>query len=125
MLRSFSLFLLALPALTASCASYTESVNALESIHQEPAAGPEGPSPAGREPFMQYAFGARPAEELYDIREDPDQLNNLADDATYQGVKKELSEKLMGILEESGDPRVTNDGMTFEKPPDAGDPKGR
>jgi len=77
----------------------------------------------GMERFVQYAFGVRPAEELYDLREDPDQLNNLADNATYQKVKEELSGKLMGILEETGDPRVTGDGMTFEKPPFAGELK--
>ena len=74
----------------------------------------------GMDKFIQYAFGARPAEELYDIREDPDQLKNLADDPTYVRVKKELSSKLMGILEKTGDPRVTGDGMTFERPPFAG-----
>jgi hypothetical protein len=55
MVRSGSLILLTLLAFTPSCASYKESVQALESIHQEPAAGPEAPSTAGREPFMQYA----------------------------------------------------------------------
>jgi N-sulfoglucosamine sulfohydrolase len=79
----------------------------------------------GMDSFMQYAFGARPAEELYDLREDPDQMRNLADDATYQKVKNELSQKLMGILTESGDPRVTGDGMTFERPPFAGEWKKR
>lgn len=79
----------------------------------------------GMAPFIQYAFGARPAEELYDIREDPDQLNNLARDAKYQRVKQELSKKLMGILEQTGDPRVTGDGMTFENPPFAGELKKR
>ncbi len=77
----------------------------------------------GMDRFIQYAFGARPAEELYDRRADPDQLNNLADDAAYRQVKKKLSDQLLGILEESGDPRVTGDGMTFEKPPFAGDLK--
>ncbi len=74
----------------------------------------------GMDKFIQYAFGARPAEELYDLRDDPDQLNNLADDPGYQKVKKELSAKLMKVLEETGDPRVTGDSMTFEKPPYAG-----
>lgn len=78
---------------------------------------------AGMAPFVEYAFGVRPAEELYDIREDPDQLNNLANDPTYQKVRKSLSEKLMGILEETGDPRVTGDCMTFEEPPFAGELK--
>ncbi len=70
--------------------------------------------------FLGYAFGARPAEELYDLREDPDQLRNVAEDPTYRNVKEGLSERLMGILKDTGDPRVTGDGMTYEKPPFAG-----
>jgi uncharacterized sulfatase len=77
----------------------------------------------GMEPFVQYAFGARPAEELYDLRSDPDQLNNRADDGEYQEIKRKLSDQLLSILRDSGDPRVTGDGMTFERPPYAGESK--
>jgi len=74
-------------------------------------------------PFMQYAFGARPAEELYHLGDDPDQLTNLADDPQHADIKKRLSAKLMTVLKETGDPRVTGDGRTFENPPFTGDPK--
>lgn len=75
--------------------------------------------------FLLFAFGPRPAEELYDLRNDPHQMENLAGDPAFAAVKKELSEKLMGVLESTGDPRVSGDGMTFEKPPFAGELKKR
>ena len=65
----------------------------------------------------QYAFGKRPAEELYDLKADPDQTRNLAADPAYATRKTELSSRLMDILKSTGDPRVTGDGQTFERPP--------
>jgi arylsulfatase A-like enzyme len=64
-----------------------------------------------------YAFGKRPAEELYDLRTDPDQMRNVADDPAYAAVRKEMAERLMGVLTDAGDPRVTGDGKTFDRPP--------
>ena len=64
-----------------------------------------------------YAFGKRPAEELYDLRKDPDQTRNVADDPAYATARKDLSDRLMKVLTETGDPRVTGDGMTFERSP--------
>ncbi|MCI0682515.1 MAG: sulfatase [Gemmataceae bacterium] len=64
-----------------------------------------------------YAFGKRPAEELFDIAKDPDQVHNVAADPAYAGAKKELATRLLGILTDAGDPRVTGDGQTFERPP--------
>ncbi len=64
-----------------------------------------------------YAFGKRPAEELYDCRTDPDQIKNLADDPAYAKQKAELSGKLMEVLKAAQDPRVTGDGQMFERPP--------
>jgi N-sulfoglucosamine sulfohydrolase len=63
------------------------------------------------------AFGKRPAEELYDLSKDPDQVHNVAADAAYAKQKGELSERLMKLLKEAADPRVTGDGQTFDRPP--------
>jgi arylsulfatase A-like enzyme len=74
----------------------------------------------GREEWAwhyKYAFGKRPAEELYDLRTDPDQMRNVADDPAYAAVRKEMAERLMGVLTDAGDPRVTGDGKTFDRPP--------
>jgi arylsulfatase A-like enzyme len=63
------------------------------------------------------SFARRPAEELFDLRQDPDQTNNLAADPAYAGSKRALAEQLMSVLRETGDPRVTGDGQTFERAP--------
>ena len=64
-----------------------------------------------------YAFGKRPAEELYDLRQDPDQTLNIAADPAYAKQKEELSTRLLKILADSKDPRVLEEGKTFENPP--------
>jgi arylsulfatase A-like enzyme len=65
----------------------------------------------------QFAFGKRPAEELYDLSKDPDQVNNVAADPAYAKRKQELAGKLQKLLVDAGDPRVTGDGQTFDRPP--------
>ncbi|MCL2710341.1 MAG: sulfatase [Planctomycetaceae bacterium] len=70
--------------------------------------------------YYDYAFGKRPAEELYDLRDDPDYRVNVAERPEYAAAKKELSERLMNILISTGDPRVTGDGTTYDKPPFGG-----
>jgi N-sulfoglucosamine sulfohydrolase len=64
-----------------------------------------------------WAFAKRPGEELYDLSKDPDQVKNVADDPAYAEKKKELSGKLMRVLTEAEDPRVTEGGKMFENPP--------
>lgn len=65
----------------------------------------------------EFAFGKRPAEELYDLRQDHDQVNNLAGDPAYAAQKQALSKRLMQILEEAKDPRVAGAGQMFDQPP--------
>jgi arylsulfatase A-like enzyme len=67
--------------------------------------------------FYDYAFAKRPGEELYDLRNDPDQIVNVADEAAYAETKRELSAQLLKTLRDAGDPRVTGDGETFERSP--------
>lgn len=67
--------------------------------------------------FIDLGFSRRPAEELYDVKNDPDQINNVADRPEFAAIRRELSERLMSILKESSDPRVTGDGSTFDKSP--------
>lgn len=66
------------------------------------------------------SFGLRPGEELYDVRKDPDMIKNLAADPSYAAKKTELADRLMRELKGAGDPRVTGDGQTFERPPFTG-----
>jgi len=65
----------------------------------------------------EYAFGKRPAEELYDLRKDPDQVKNVAAEAGYAKVKQELADRLTKILKEAGDPRVVDEKCRFERSP--------
>ncbi|HET6422101.1 MAG TPA: sulfatase [Planctomycetaceae bacterium] len=64
-----------------------------------------------------YAFGKRPAEELFDLRTDPDQMTNVAADPQYAATRAALSMQLMETLTAAGDPRVVGDGQTFERSP--------
>ncbi len=64
-----------------------------------------------------YAFGKRPQIELYDLKRDPDQIMNVADESTYAETKRDLLAQLSGILKDAGDLRTVGDGKTFERPP--------
>ena len=64
-----------------------------------------------------YAFAKRPAEQFFDLKHDPDQTNNFAADPAFAARKKALADQLMKVLRDTGDPRVTGDGQTFERPP--------
>ncbi len=66
--------------------------------------------------LFDLAFGKRPAEELYDLKKDPGQLNNLASDSSYREVLEMLSGQLMDELEKTGDPRL-GDGNRLEQYP--------
>lgn len=60
-------------------------------------------------------FGLRPAEELYDLRKDPDNVHNLAGITAYDDTRKDLRETLMTQLRENQDPRVIDEA--FDRPP--------
>jgi N-sulfoglucosamine sulfohydrolase len=57
-------------------------------------------------PLFELSFGKRPAEELYDVENDPDQVINLAADSRFAKVKAELSGSTDAWMRETGDPRV-------------------
>jgi uncharacterized sulfatase len=76
-------------------------------------------------PFFDHAYGKRPREELYDMKKDPDQMNNVASDPSYADTVKKLRTRLMNYLRETNDPRLVDDGKFFETPPMAGPVKGR
>ncbi|HIG31148.1 MAG TPA: sulfatase [Verrucomicrobiales bacterium] len=70
--------------------------------------------------FYQIAFGKHPREELYDLSKDPDQVKNVAGELEYATDLNRLRVRLLDELERTGDPRVLNDGMTFDRPPFSG-----
>ena len=65
--------------------------------------------------FYKPAFGAREKWELYDLKKDPHQINNVASNIEYSGILKSLQQKLNEELIKSGDRRESGDGALFEK----------
>jgi len=65
--------------------------------------------------FIDFAWGKRPAEELYDLKKDPHQMTNLAADPEYAKTRDELRKRLMDELRANHDPRLDHDA--FDKPP--------
>jgi enterochelin esterase-like enzyme len=57
------------------------------------------------ETLFDLAFSKRPSEELYDMIQDPDQLQNLAEDPDYNKIKE--------ALEKTNDPRVVGSAAVF------------
>lgn len=66
--------------------------------------------------YYDLAFAKRQSEELYDVRNDPDMMNNLANDPKFTEIKAQMSGDLMSKLKAAHDPRVSDD-VIFEKPP--------
>ncbi|MFO1447324.1 MAG: sulfatase [Opitutaceae bacterium] len=76
-------------------------------------------------PFYEATFGRRPLEELYDLRRDPDQTRNLAQDHAYADVRAGLEKRLLAHLREAGDPRVIATPSAFDRPPFTSLAKGK
>jgi hypothetical protein len=68
-------------------------------------------------PYYDLSFAKRPAEELYDISKDPDQLVNLAEKKRHAKTKSRLSARLLAELKGTGDPRVVGGGEMFDQYP--------
>ena len=66
--------------------------------------------------LFRVGFGKRPGEELFDLRVDPDHMNNLADDPAFADTKQQLADRLMAVLRANNDPRVGPD-CCFERAP--------
>ena len=71
-------------------------------------------------PLFQLGFGKRLQEELYDLRKDPDYMQNVAYESEYEQIRADLNCRLMAVLNEQNDPRLTESPPRFEQPPYAG-----
>lgn len=67
--------------------------------------------------LYELSFGKRPRQELYDLRNDPDQLVNVYNDPEYATVINELDEQLTVQLKNTKDPRVVGEGAQFDAYP--------
>ncbi len=56
-------------------------------------------------PMFDLAFAKRPKEELYNVKNDPHQMNNLASLPAYKETLEQMSAQLTLHLKASGDPR--------------------
>ncbi len=63
----------------------------------------------GMRKFVQLCFAKRPAEELYDVRQDPHQLVDLADVPRYAGTKAKMRARLDRWMKDTRDPRAAGD----------------
>ncbi len=66
-------------------------------------------------PLYELAFGMRPAEELYNLRCDPDQMVNVAHIPEYDRIRRRLQSELLEYLSATGDPRLEEDGFDFDR----------
>ena len=67
--------------------------------------------------YLGWSVDRRPQEELFDIRSDPDCLNNLADQQEFAELRQELNERLMSELRDTNDARVLDGGDVWETYP--------
>jgi arylsulfatase A-like enzyme len=72
-------------------------------------------------PFFELCFGLRPAEELYDLRNDPWQTNNVVASTQFAEARKRLRGELDGWMQRTADPRLDPNDDRFEKAPYFGD----
>jgi len=69
--------------------------------------------------YFELSFGKRPAEELYDIVEDPHCLSNLATSAEYRDVKEAMRVRMEKGLIAQKDPRILGEGEIFDRYPNS------
>jgi len=65
--------------------------------------------------LFDLSFGLRPAEELYDLAKDPEQVRNVAGVEKYEEQKAALAAELTRELLESEDPREVGGGDKFDR----------
>ncbi|MCF7709110.1 MAG: sulfatase [Verrucomicrobia bacterium] len=68
-------------------------------------------------PLYALAFSKRPGEELYDLKHDPYQTNNVAADPDYAEIKSNLKDVLTTELRRTDDPRIQGKGDKLEQYP--------
>lgn len=68
--------------------------------------------------FWQLSFGKREAEELYNIRKDPDCMINLAGKKEYEERMRAMEKEMTARLVEQEDPRIFGRGYIFDRYPD-------
>lgn len=68
-------------------------------------------------PFYEISFSKRPAEELFDLRSDPEQKTNVAMKSEYAATRVELRGRVETWMRETADPRVDPSYDAWDKYP--------
>ncbi len=64
--------------------------------------------------YYDLSFGKRLPDELYDLRRDPQGVNNIAHDLAYAGTLESLRSRMMALLKEDQDPRALGNAYIFD-----------
>jgi arylsulfatase A-like enzyme len=72
--------------------------------------------------YFQLATAKRPAEELYDLRRDPHQVENVAGRPAHRAAQQRLRAELDRWMRETADPRATEDDDRWDRFPYYGQP---
>ncbi len=65
--------------------------------------------------FFNLATGKRPAEELYDLKKDPWEINNVADKTEYAVARRRLRAALDKWMRDTKDPRAVSDDDRWDQ----------
>jgi N-sulfoglucosamine sulfohydrolase len=68
-------------------------------------------------PFFHLAVDKRPEWQFYNVKEDPESLNDLANDPDHAEIFARYKKQLTDTLAETGDPRVLGYGHVWEDYP--------
>ena len=68
----------------------------------------------GEAEYWQLNFGKRVSDELYNIKEDPFCMNNLAANEDYYELRNTMNKEMIEKLEKQGDPRILGNGDVFD-----------
>ena len=69
---------------------------------------------------IDLTINKRPSEELYDLRKDPEQMNNIASDPAQAKLRKQFEKQIMSVMTDTNDPRLTD---AFDLLPWVSEPK--
>ena len=64
--------------------------------------------------FYELSFGKRLPDELYDLKRDPECVNNLASDLARKEIMENLRYQMMNLLRDEKDPRALGDEAIFD-----------
>ena len=70
--------------------------------------------------LFEQMYGKRPHLELFNIKQDPFEMHNLAGEEQYAALEEELTKSLLNEMQRTGDPRLIREGEFYETPPMAG-----